>query len=155
MYCNLQHSRLRLVCKDAWLTMLLFGVDYPRADPGFSWGGGGGAKDDTRSRTSRARSPKSFTAGVQGPLKGPGSSSLGFLMLSRAILAIFLIILIQHGILKTTVYLNLGGVACCPPPPPGSVTVTCNFQRHWPEFSKVYYLQSTDYLNLLTTISAK
>ena len=25
----------------------------------------------------------------------------------------------------------------------------------WPEFSKVYYLQSTDYLNLLTTISAK
>ena len=28
-------------------------------------------------------------------------------------------------------------------------------EKQWPEFSKVYYLQSTDYLNLLTTISAK
>ena len=30
-----------------------------------------------------------------------------------------------------------------------------NQQRQWPEFSTVDYLQSTDYLNLLTTISAK
>ena len=51
-----------------------------RADPGFSFGGGGGggANDYVRTRTSRARSPKSLTARIQGPLKGPGSSR-GFL----------------------------------------------------------------------------
>ena len=46
------------------------------ADPGFSFrgGGGGGAKDCIRERTLRARNPKSLSAGIQGPLKGPGSS---------------------------------------------------------------------------------
>ena len=44
------------------------------ADPGFSFGGGGDAKDYMRERTLRARNPKSLSAGIQGPLKGPGSS---------------------------------------------------------------------------------
>ena len=47
---------------------------YTGADPGFSWGGGGGAKDCVCAHTPRARSTKSLTAGVQGTLKGPGSS---------------------------------------------------------------------------------
>ena len=43
-----------------------------RAIQGFHLGGGGGAKDYVRPRTSRARTPKSLTAGVQGPLiEGP------------------------------------------------------------------------------------
>ena len=37
------------------------------ADPGFSLGGGGGAKDDVRARTSRARIPKLYG-------QGPGSA---------------------------------------------------------------------------------
>ena len=36
--------------------------------------GGGGAKDYVHARTSRAGSPKSIMAGVQGPLKDPESS---------------------------------------------------------------------------------
>ena len=36
-------------------------------------GGGGGAKDYMRERTLRARNPQSLSAGIQGPLKGPGS----------------------------------------------------------------------------------
>ena len=36
-----------------------------------------------------------------------------------------------------------------------SLSIAVKAQIKWPEFSKVYYLQSTDYLNLLTTISAK
>ena len=45
------------------------------ADPGFSFRGGGGAqKDYMRERTLRERNPKSLSAGIQGPLKGPGSS---------------------------------------------------------------------------------
>ena len=46
-------------------------LDRLGADPGFSLGGGG-AKDYVHARTSCARSPKSLTAGVQGPLKDPG-----------------------------------------------------------------------------------
>ena len=44
-------------------------------------GGGGGAKDYVRAHTSRTRSPKSFTAGFQGPHKGLGSSGLCSLLL--------------------------------------------------------------------------
>ena len=40
----------------------------------FHLGGGGGAKDYMRERTLRAQNPKSLLAGIQGPLKGPGSS---------------------------------------------------------------------------------
>ena len=36
--------------------------------------GGGGAKDYMRKRILWAQTPKSLSAGVQGPLKGPGSS---------------------------------------------------------------------------------
>ena len=44
----------------------------------FIAGGGGGAKDYVRARTHHEREAWSpLTAGVQGPLKGPGSS-LGF-----------------------------------------------------------------------------
>ena len=43
------------------------------ADPGFSFAEGG-AKDYMRERTLRAQYPKSLSAGIQGPLKGPGSS---------------------------------------------------------------------------------
>ena len=43
----------------------------PGADPGFSWGGGGGKS-------------VTLSAGVQGPLKGTGSSRV-VLMLYRAI----------------------------------------------------------------------
>ena len=39
---------------------------YPRADPGFSNGGGGGAQKMFARRTSQARSAKSLTAEVQG-----------------------------------------------------------------------------------------
>ena len=55
------------------------------ADPGFSWGGGGGrgAKDYVPARTLRAQNRSHFRQGVQGPLKGPGSSIV--LMLSRAV----------------------------------------------------------------------
>ena len=41
-------------------------------------GGGEGAKDYMRNRTLRARNPKSLSAGIQGPLKGPGGSSVFF-----------------------------------------------------------------------------
>ena len=44
------------------------------ADTGFSFRGGGGAKDYMRERTLRTRNPKSLSAGIQGPLKGPGSA---------------------------------------------------------------------------------
>ena len=49
-------------------------------------GGGGGAKDYVPARTLHITSeePNSLSAGVQGPLKGPGSSRV-VLLLSRAI----------------------------------------------------------------------
>ena len=64
---------------------------FPVADPGFSIrGGGGGAQKITRT----SRGPKSLTAGVH-------LEALGvFLMLFRAIWALFLSILIQTGIKK-------------------------------------------------------
>ena len=55
---------------------LIFNGNLAGADPGFSWGGGGGSKDYVRARTSQTQSPKSFSAGVKGPLKGPGSSRI-------------------------------------------------------------------------------
>ena len=67
------------------LYFYLVGNSPPGSDPGFSFGGGGGgANDYMRERSLQARNPKSLSAGVQGPLKGPGSSR-GFLMLSSAI----------------------------------------------------------------------
>ena len=44
--------------------------------------------------------PNSLSAGVQGPLKGPGSSRV-VLMLSRAIWTLFLSILMKNLIKKT------------------------------------------------------
>ena len=40
------------------------------------WRGGGGGKNMCANRTSLAQSTKSLAAGVQGPLKGPGSSGV-------------------------------------------------------------------------------
>ena len=48
----------------------------------------GGAKDYVPARTLRARNRNHFPAGVQCPLKGPGSSMVA-LMLSLAIWALF------------------------------------------------------------------
>ena len=91
------------------------------ADPGFSFRGG--AKDYVPTRTLGARDRTLFRQGsrVQGPLKGPGSSRV-VLMLSRAIWALFLSILIIKK--KKTVGPILGGPgrAYCAPPPPGSAT---------------------------------
>ena len=56
------------------------------ADPGFSWGGGGGGGRKilcARTHITSAE-PNSLLAGVQCPLKGPGSFTL-VLMFSRAI----------------------------------------------------------------------
>ena len=71
---------------------------FPGADPGFLFrgGGGGGAKDFVSAGTLRAWKSKSLSAGVQGPLKGPGSS--GVYLCSHAIWALFLSLLIQTGI---------------------------------------------------------
>ena len=56
------------------------------ADPGFSLGGGGGGgRKRLCARTNiMSAEPNSLSAGVQGPLKGPGSSRV-VLVLSRAI----------------------------------------------------------------------
>ena len=62
-----------------------------RADPGFSFRGG--AKDYMRERTFRARNPKSLSA--------------GFFMLSSAIWALFLSILIQNGLEKKSQLIQL------------------------------------------------
>ena len=64
------------------------------ADPGFSFGGGGGRKKIMFPHAMiTSAEPNSLSAGVQDPLKGPGSSKVVF-MLSRAIRALFLRILI-------------------------------------------------------------
>ena len=55
------------------------------ADPGFSFRGGGGGRKRFCARTHiTSAEPNSLSAGVQGPLTGPGSSWV-VLMLSRAI----------------------------------------------------------------------
>ena len=56
------------------------------ADPGFSFGGGGGGRNKRLCARTHITSagPNSLSAGVQGLLKGPGSSRV-VLMLSRAI----------------------------------------------------------------------
>ena len=76
------HGRFGSVWVGSWsccdsLVGSLSGYPHPGTDPGFSLGGGGGAKDYVGARTSRARSPKSLTARVQ--------KLLGFLMVSRVI----------------------------------------------------------------------
>ena len=59
--------------------------------------------------------PNSLSAGVQGPLKGPGSSTV-VLMLSRAIWALFLSILIFKNGIKNS-WFNFRGRLLRPPPP--------------------------------------
>ena len=103
----------------------------PGADPGFSFNGG--AKDYVCAPTSWARNPKSLTAGVQGPLKGPASSQ-GFLMLSRAIWALVLsIILIQKWEKKKNhSRSNFRGVrACCTGPPLNPPLGALLGSNHW------------------------
>ena len=69
--------------------------------------------------------PNSLLAGVQGPLKGPGSSRV-VLMVSRAIRALFLSILILKIGENTHIVdpiLGRARACCAPPPPPlGSAT---------------------------------
>ena len=61
--------------------MVMIFTPEPGAEPEFSFRG---TKDYVRSCTSRERTLKCLTTGVQGPQAGPGSSR-GFLMLSHAI----------------------------------------------------------------------
>ena len=79
-------------------------------------GRGGGRKGSCR--TSRARSPKPLTAGVQGPLKGPGSSRgcWCLLVLSEPYFKVFWY---NMGFKKNIVDHILGGrTPVAPPPPP-------------------------------------
>ena len=54
------------------------------ADPGFSLRRGGGGRKRLCARKRTSVEPNSLSAGVQGPLKGPGSSRV-VLMVSRVI----------------------------------------------------------------------
>ena len=86
-------------------------------DPGYSVGGGGGAKDYACARTLRARSPKSLTAGVQGPLSGPRCFRVLDALECYLTLGILLSILIQNGKQKIIVDQNLRGCKCLLRPP--------------------------------------
>ena len=90
----------------------------------FQWGGGGGGGGGKRwcaSTHIMSAEPNSLSAGVQGSHKAPGSSRV-ILMLSRAIWALFLSILIKKLGEKTYYsWFNFrggGAHACCAPPPP-------------------------------------
>ena len=102
--------------------------DFTRVEPGFSFrGGGGGAQEIICARTHITSAEAiSLSAGVQGPLKGPGSSRV-VLMLSRAIWALLLSILIKKLGENPIVYPILGG-ACCSPL--GSATVAVTFEEN-------------------------
>ena len=96
----------------------VFHMWKPGADPGFSF---------QHAHTTSVE-PNSLSAGVQGPLKGPGSSGV-VLMVSRAIWALFLSILINIWLknIADPILGRGGGVAPVasgspPPPPPGSAT---------------------------------
>ena len=82
-------------------------------DPGFSFRGG--AKDYVPAHTLRARNRTHFWQGVQGPLKGPGSSRVVFNALSRYLSLIFM-----HSEkkiwLKKHCWSNFRGGACLLPP---------------------------------------
>ena len=67
----------------------------------FHLGGGGGGKRLCARRHITSAEQNSLSAGVQGPLKGPGSSRV-VLMLSRVIWALFLSILIKKNWIKKT-----------------------------------------------------
>ena len=85
------------------------------ADPGFSF-----RKRLCASTHIMSAKPNSLSAGVQGPLKGPGSSTL---MLSRAIWALFLSILIKTWLKKIHSWSNFrGGRMPVRPPPLGTAT---------------------------------
>ena len=84
--------------------------------------GGGGRKGSCR--TSRARSPKPLTAGVQDPLKCPGSSRGWWclLVLSEPYFKVFWY---NMGFKKNIVDHILGGrTPVAPPPPPPSKSAT-------------------------------
>ena len=100
----------------------------------FHLGRGGGRKRFCASTHIMSAEPNSLSAGVQGPLKGPGSSMV-ILMLSRAIWALFLSILIKNWIKKHS-WSNFKGRA--PVAPPGSATghipswfLICHNYDHW------------------------
>ena len=86
----------------------------------FHWGGGGGGKRWCACMHITSVEPNSLSARVQGPQKGPGSFRV-VLMLSRAIWALFLSIVIKNWI-KIIVDPILGGCLLCPSPP-GSATM--------------------------------
>ena len=79
-----------------------------RADPGFSFRGGGHKRLICARTHITSAEPNSLLAGVQGPLKGPGSSRV-VLMLSCAIWALFLSILKKKNWMKNIVDPSLGG----------------------------------------------
>ena len=83
----------------------------------FFFGGGGGRKRLCARTHITSAEPNSLSEGVQGPLKGPGSSRV-VIMLSRAIWALFLSILIKLGLIKYSWSKFRGARACCAPPPP-------------------------------------
>ena len=88
---------------------------------------GGGAQRLCASTDITSAEPNSLLAGVQGPIKGPGSSGV-VLMVSRAILALFLNILIKNCITKIIVdpiFFWGGGARLLRPPPLGCATVHC------------------------------
>ena len=113
----------------------------------FIGGGGGGAKDYVPARTfNTSAEPNSHSAVVQGPLKGPGSFRV--VLLSRAIWALFLSILVQNG-RKNIVDQILGGRLLRPPLNPPlknhytSMSMTTAFISvaslglHGPEYCKI------------------
>ena len=91
------------------------------ADPGFSFRRGEGRKMFCASTHITNAEPNSLSVGVQGPLKGPGSSRV-ILMLSRAIWALFLSILIIKKNDKKHSWSNFRGGGGRLLRPPGSAT---------------------------------
>ena len=63
-------------------------LELTAAGPGFSLGGGGGARDYVPARTYTSAEPNSLFVGVQGLLKGPGSS-WGFYAISCYLSLVF------------------------------------------------------------------
>ena len=102
-------------------------------------GGGGGKKVMCQHTHITSAEPNSLSAGVQGPLKGPGSSAGVVLMLSSCYLhawALFLSILMKNWIKENIVDPILRGPARLllppPPPPTGSATAILPYNIHMP-----------------------
>ena len=117
---------LAVTTPSSWTLYWLY-VLHTGADPGFSFRGGGGRKRLCARPHIMSVEPNSLSAGVQGQLKGPGSSRLA-LMLFRAIWALFLsILIIKIGFKNTKLIQFYGGARLLrlpPPPPLGSTTDT-------------------------------